>query len=1201
MSDCPPLKGRQQAAVEAFCQPKSGLVTLGSVPGAGKSTTSTKAVAVDIYRRYADGEAAPVQGALVVSFSRDDAASIKPAVTAWLETLYARNQVPDGVDETDVQNLIRRVRQAEWIGTVDGIFRTVLRQCATAIGFDGMPTVGNEALLTRLRADAYATLTTSAVKDAVARLEEDYPSQLGDEPATMLEAAREYCRVHRLSATEFEQRAAAAIDETYGGSKPTEFGDIVETVERYRGTDAATEVEALDANRRDNLLEADQELYQAWQRAVDDFGTVLERYIEVYDELAFERGVIGHLDCAYWVDQYFSEQDYAGSARHRLRNRLQARFQRVVIDEAQDINSLQHDTLAHLVTPDTRVLLVGDIDQCIYQWRHAHPSLFATAIDDGQYFGIDWAPHTDETTRRNYRSRPDIVRAINGIAEATLSNPIRGGLAGDDQSFPGIEATREQTDNPTLHVAACEPAGAPGTATWVDHEHGSSEATTAANYLSGGLTDGTFLDDDGDPLTITVLFRSRRHMDAYADRLTERGLTVANASTFLFDAMTVTVIIAVVRWLRDPWDAERTEWLVTDSALAGRDDNADTSWAQNGTGGLEAVGSTFADHDWDIEAVAETIQSDETAVDDASGGAIAEVIDGLATLAAQRRRLSVATGATVVRDISDVLALESDPLELDPATGDHQRVANIDAFVALLTEWESDDRYRLAELPDLLEPLQAAPKHGPTQPIPDRDAVDVVFDTVFGAKGDQSDVVLIANPSFDCGPTVHATDQVVTTTAGVAVAPPAPAADDLELPGFDGGLYEPAPTPPWDGSPHGAGDVDVGLRWTAEHWQPADRTASATVAGPPVRCAAATVTRSEAWRLLYVAASRAREHLVVPLPRTDSSLSGRDHWAQALFEVFELADAPRRGTHLVNLPDADGECQPVTISINAIELTDRVDTTGDTPPAPPRGAVDVISPIDDATSAYVPRFLSPSTARPLLTDLDGSLLAHLKGKSIHTDTPPVAQTVPFDVDVVGTETVGDVIHEIVIALVEAGVPEAGLASPNARVNAVVESVLDEWTNDVAAPHTVRSGLRQFINQQVLPQLANSPLWTRVRVAQRVFTDEPAETLLRVTGGEVEIHGEIDLLLELPDSTWFVEEIKTALAPFTQQAVERYKLQAGLYATALARQQPSASGINASITVVGVRSEQYTVTEPLKMGAWCQEQFTRRDETTDGGE
>jgi len=78
----------------------------------------------------------------------------------------------------------------------------------------------------------------------------------------------------------------------------------------------------------------------------------------------------------------------------------------------------------------------------------------------------------------------------------------------------------------------------------------------------------------------------------------------------------------------------------------------------------------------------------------------------------------------------------------------------------------------------------------------------------------------------------------------------------------------------------------------------------------------------------------------------------------------------------------------------------------------------------------------------------------------------------------------------------------GFTPTNARAEAVVESVLDEWANDVEAVRTVPSGLRQFIDQRVLPQLANSPLWTRVRVAQRVFTDESVETLITVTVDEV---------------------------------------------------------------------------------------------------
>src|SRR5690606_29371199 len=56
-----------------------------------------------------------------------------------------------------------------------------------------------------------------------------------------------------------------------------------------------------------------------------------------------------------------------------LQEKLRAKLQDVTVDEAQDTDAAQF-RLLKLITPENRtVLLVGDDDQAIYEWRHARP------------------------------------------------------------------------------------------------------------------------------------------------------------------------------------------------------------------------------------------------------------------------------------------------------------------------------------------------------------------------------------------------------------------------------------------------------------------------------------------------------------------------------------------------------------------------------------------------------------------------------------------------------------------------------------------------------------------------------------------------------------------------------------------------------------------------------------------------------------
>jgi DNA helicase-2/ATP-dependent DNA helicase PcrA len=83
---------------------------------------------------------------------------------------------------------------------------------------------------------------------------------------------------------------------------------------------------------------------------------------------------------------------------------LRARFQAVLVDEAQDLCALQHALVEALAAPDGAVSLAGDDDQAIYGWRGA--DLARLHAFEGTYPG-----GTVLAVGRNYRSTPQIVTA----------------------------------------------------------------------------------------------------------------------------------------------------------------------------------------------------------------------------------------------------------------------------------------------------------------------------------------------------------------------------------------------------------------------------------------------------------------------------------------------------------------------------------------------------------------------------------------------------------------------------------------------------------------------------------------------------------------------------------------------------------------------------------------------------------------------
>lgn len=61
--------------------------------------------------------------------------------------------------------------------------------------------------------------------------------------------------------------------------------------------------------------------------------------------------------------------------REDIRRRWQAQFRYLLIDEFQDINRLQYETVCMLAEPENNLFIVGDDDQSIYGFRGARPGI----------------------------------------------------------------------------------------------------------------------------------------------------------------------------------------------------------------------------------------------------------------------------------------------------------------------------------------------------------------------------------------------------------------------------------------------------------------------------------------------------------------------------------------------------------------------------------------------------------------------------------------------------------------------------------------------------------------------------------------------------------------------------------------------------------------------------------------------------------
>lgn len=165
----------------------------------------------------------------------------------------------------------------------------------------------------------------------------------------------------------------------------------------------------------------------------------------------------------------------------KFRKTWQTRYQYLQVDETQDTNPSQYKMIQHLAAPKQNVVVVGDPDQAIYQFRGASPEAsilsFRTMYPKGKIYAIE----------HNYRSTPQILDAANK-------------LISHNEITPGFEK----------QLRATQPDGAPVHVTAYDDQE--SEAEGIANRIVQLVRDWRQHGEELSYRDIFVLSRTNHHL-----------------------------------------------------------------------------------------------------------------------------------------------------------------------------------------------------------------------------------------------------------------------------------------------------------------------------------------------------------------------------------------------------------------------------------------------------------------------------------------------------------------------------------------------------------------------------------------------------------------------------------------------------------------------------------------------------------------
>ena len=217
-----------------------------------------------------------------------------------------------------------------------------------------------------------------------------------------------------------------------------------------------------------------------------------------------------------------------------LRQRYAARFERIMVDELQDTNRVQLELIESIARDN--LFTVGDAQQSIYGFRHADVELFERRGARLEALGAR------ETLQTNFRSRPEILDAVNPAFAQALGERFRPLLPGRTGGAGAAE--------PAVELVLVDKA-----ADWENEGVASpwrvAEARTLADRVAELVAAGHA------PAEIVVLMRATTDMRVYERALERRELpTYVIGGRGYWSHPQVVDLVAYLRALANPRDEE---------------------------------------------------------------------------------------------------------------------------------------------------------------------------------------------------------------------------------------------------------------------------------------------------------------------------------------------------------------------------------------------------------------------------------------------------------------------------------------------------------------------------------------------------------------------------------------------------------------------------------------------------------------------
>ncbi|MGO1546275.1 ATP-dependent DNA helicase [Microbacterium gubbeenense] len=491
----------QTRVIEAAAEP--ALVVAGA--GSGKTETMSMRVLWLVANGFVRADEI-----LGLTFTRKAAGELAERIADRLAQLdeYGRRGLLPHLAEIVASDEFARLEGVKPRAQRRAIIRDVIEIFAARRGHEADESAVADDLLDRPRVSTYNAFADAIVRENAARIGRDPDAAMLADSSAWIVARRVAVRAEGAGLEDMDGTLGPLVDaiRTLSGELLDHRADP-EAVRRYAVRQAAEFAPFVD----DSV--ATTRSWESAHRAL----TALPTFLDIVADYEAEKSRRGVLEFANQVAGALDVTEAAPDVIEQLREQYPV----VLLDEYQDTSVLQTRLLAALFR-DSAVMAVGDPNQAIYGWRGA-------SADNIPSFPADFAqekPAHRFELMTSWRNDTSILTAANTLVKSFETAPRTGvsELGARDGAGPGVvDVTYPRT---------------------IDEE-----AAGVADWFARRQAEHT----GRDPLTGAVLFRSKAHMQRFADALGERGVPHRILGLGgLLSVPEVTDVVSALRVIHDP-------------------------------------------------------------------------------------------------------------------------------------------------------------------------------------------------------------------------------------------------------------------------------------------------------------------------------------------------------------------------------------------------------------------------------------------------------------------------------------------------------------------------------------------------------------------------------------------------------------------------------------------------------------------------